>query len=142
MSKKLIAVLSVAVPVSFASCGDNPLAPSDLQGEWRLRSVTPRGGSTVTVSSDGPTRYSVRFEPDGDIALRVDCNGCGGHYQLDGASLTAGPFACTLVLCAGDGAGSEFVDVLDGRSSLEREGRRLTVSSDRGRAVFELQAVP
>jgi heat shock protein HslJ len=137
MSRKLIAVLSLAVPILLTSCGDNPLSPSDLDGEWRLRSITRPDGTTVTVPTDGPTRYSARFEADGDIALRVDCNGCGGTYRLSGDSLIAGPFACTLVLCAGDQSAAEFAHILDGRSSVELEANRLTVSSSRGTAVFE-----
>ena len=137
MTKKLIAILLLASPLVFASCDDNPLGPSDLEGEWRLRSVTRSDGTTLTVPNEGPTRYSVRFEADGDIALKVDCNGCGSTYRISDDSLTAGPFACTLILCAGDQAPSDFVHVLDGRSSLDLDGNRLTVTSDRGKAVFE-----
>jgi heat shock protein HslJ len=142
MSRKLIVILLLASPLMFVSCDDNPLGPSELEGEWRLRSVTRSDGTTLTVPNEGPTRYSVRFEADGDIALKVDCNGCGGTYRIGGDSLTAGPFACTLILCAGDQAPGDFVNVLDGRSSLDLEGNRLTVSSNRGKAVFERQPVP
>ena len=134
MSKKLAIILLAVGPMILASCGDNPLGPSDLQGEWRLRSFTPAGAATVLV--EDPARFTIRFDPDGTLALRVDCNGCGSTYRLDGEFLISGPFTCTLVLCAGP-AGPDFVGLLDGRSSLELDGSRLTASSERGTLVFE-----
>jgi len=134
MSKRLAVILLLVGPMILASCGDNPLGPSDLQGEWRLRSFTRAGASTVLI--EDPARFTVRFGSDGTMALRVDCNGCGGTYRLDGESLISGPFTCTLVLCAGP-AGADFVGLLDGRSSIELDGRRLIASSERGSLVFE-----
>jgi heat shock protein HslJ len=134
MSKKLAVLLLLVGPIILASCGDNPLGPSDLEGEWRLQSFTRAGAATVVI--EDPARFTVRFGADGTLALRADCNGCGGTYRLDGESLISGPFTCTLVLCAGP-AGVDFVGILDGRSSLELDGGRLIASSERGSLVFE-----
>ncbi|HEX6739697.1 MAG TPA: META domain-containing protein, partial [Vicinamibacteria bacterium] len=97
MIKKLALVLSLVSPIFLASCADDVVGPSDVQGEWRLRTLVRANGSSVPIAD--PALFTLRFEPDGKLGARVDCNGCGGSYVLDGESLTAGPFACTLIFC-------------------------------------------
>jgi len=135
MSKKLAVFLWLAGPMILASCGDSLVGPSDVQGEWRLVSLTRQDSSTVLISD--PTRFTLRFGDDGRLSVRADCNLCGGPYRLDGESLTSGPLACTKVFCATAPIDSEFVAILDGRLSAERRGSRLILSSQRGSLAFE-----
>jgi len=138
MSKPPAVLLLLLVgPMILASCGDNVLGPSDLQGEWRLREVTPAGAATVSISIEDSVRFTAGFGADGAVGLRADCNSCGGAYRLDGQSLTSGPFTCTLALCRTAPIDTQFVGILAGRSSVELQGMRLLVSSERGTLVFE-----
>jgi heat shock protein HslJ len=136
MTKKLALILLVFFPVLLASCAEDVVGPSDLQGtEWRLRSLARADGSTVSITD--PSSFTIRFGNDGNLAARVDCNGCGGSYRIEGGSLIAGPFACTLIFCGRGLPETEFVNILDGRSSIEIDGSRLTITSPRGSLVFE-----
>jgi heat shock protein HslJ len=116
------------------SCGPGLVRPSDLQGEWLLVSLGRPDSSTVPIAD--PTRFTLRFDEDGRLSLRADCNLCGGPYRLDGESLSSGPLACTKVFCATAPLDSQFVTILEGRSSIERKGSRLMLSSPRGSLAF------
>jgi heat shock protein HslJ len=136
MTKRLALILLLASPLALASCSDDDVfGPSDLEVEWRLRSVT-RAGGTATAVPD-PTAFTIRFRADGTLAARVDCNGCGGPYRVEGEALISGPFACTLVLCARDLPGGDFIEILEGRATLQIDGNRLIASSDPGSLEFE-----
>jgi heat shock protein HslJ len=107
--------------LSLVSCSDGMTAPSDLTGSvWRLQSMRLAGVTSTFVPAD-PGQYTVEFKPDGLIGVRADCNSCGGNYSLSGDRLTVPGMACTLALCATP-QGGEFANLIDGVSSLDRDG--------------------
>jgi heat shock protein HslJ len=126
----------VLASVFSVSCDDDDLLePSDLMGgEWRLESIQPAGGSTVTPSD--PNRYTVDFGDGGRVDVTADCNGCSGTYSVSDESLTVSSLTCTLIACASPTVGEQFARILEGRASVDLDGDRLTVSSDEGRLVF------
>ena len=72
MSRKPPVILSLIGAMILASCGDSVLGPSDLQGEWRLREVTPAGAATVSISIEDSARFTVGFGADGAVGVRAD----------------------------------------------------------------------
>ena len=126
--------LALCAAFVVVSCSESVTGPSDLQGgAWRLASMeTETGGRFVP---DDPGRFTVEFNADGTVGVRADCNGCGGSYTLDGDRLTVGPLACTLIACA-TGRGQEFASLIDGTTSVEREGRELEIESPDGELVL------
>jgi heat shock protein HslJ len=132
--KKIARLLSFACVVGLVSCDEDVLGPSELQGEWRLQSLRRSDFSVVEIAE--PARFTARFGEDGRLTLRADCNSCGGTFRLEGEAVTAGPLACTRVFCASAPLDTQFVGILDGRSSVEVEDGRLILQSDRGSLLF------
>jgi heat shock protein HslJ len=132
--KKTALLLACLSPGLLVSCGTDVAGPSELRGVWRLASLTRADHSTTAVP---PTlQLTADFGEDGRLALRADCNVCGGAFALEGGALVAGPFACTRAFCASAPLDTEFVGLLDGRSSVRGGGERLVLSSERGSLVF------
>jgi len=48
---------------------------------------------------DTPGNYTLRFDGDGKVRLRADCNRAGGRYRLDGHRLTIEVLQTTLAAC-------------------------------------------
>jgi heat shock protein HslJ len=133
MTRRVVMLLLACAGLTACS---NPIAgPSDVLGEWRLQSVQQADHSTTPVAEGA--RFTIRFEADGRLAVRADCNACGGTYQLEEGSLTTGPLACTRAFCVNTAPlDTVFVTVLDGRSTVRVGSDRLTVSSERGTLIF------
>jgi heat shock protein HslJ len=67
---------------------------------------------TETIVKD-PARYTVLFNEDGTANIIADCNSIGATYTSDGSSLSITPGASTLVACADDSQGDEFLAGLE-----------------------------
>jgi heat shock protein HslJ len=133
--KTIALVLVWAAPLLLASCGEDALGPTDVQGEWRLISLQ-RADLSTTVVPD-PSRFTVRFEESGRVSLRADCNVCNGTYAVDGQdTVVSDALACTRAFCASAPLDGEFVAILQGRSTAQESGGRLVLASARGRLVF------
>jgi heat shock protein HslJ len=126
--------LSFVCVVGLMSCEEDVLGPSELQGDWRLQSLRRPDFSIVEIAE--PARFTARFGEDGRLTLRADCNSCGGAFRLEGEAVTAGPLACTRAFCPSAPLDTQFVGILDGRSSLDVEDGRLVLQSERGALVF------
>ncbi len=77
-----------------------PSAPatSELTGVvWLWQGTTDATGKTTTP--DDPNKYTLEFLPDGRVHAVADCNSANGPYTVEGASLSIGPLAGTLVAC-------------------------------------------
>jgi len=108
--------------------------PSELQGEWRLQ-LLQRPGS-ATIEGDVAVRFTVRFDADGRISVRADCNSCGGTFRLEAQWVITGSLACTRVFCPSAPLDSAFMEVLGGRSAIRFDDGRLVLSSERGTLVL------
>ena len=67
-----------------------------------------------------PEQYTLRFESNNRLAVRADCNTCGGRYTLDGSSLSIGDMACTLIACPVPGLDTMFTSALAQRPFGQR----------------------
>ena len=131
------ALVILASAIALASCDSNePLAPSDVVGDtWRLVWLQETGSSIVVV--DDPSRYTLQFGSDGRLAVRSDCNSCGGPYTLTGASLEVGPLACTRAFCGDASLDSRYTGALDRARSVARTDNEMTIQA--GNTILRLR---
>ncbi len=74
-------------------------APPDLGGtSWQL--VEFRGGDDTTLRPDDAAKYTLAFDRDGGLSVRIDCNRGRGTWTSSGPNqLELGPLALTRALC-------------------------------------------
>jgi heat shock protein HslJ len=122
----LVLILSIGF---VSACDESPISPSAILGEsWRLTSL--QQGTSPPVVVGGDRSYAVRFGDDGRVAVKSDCNSCGGSYTLSGSTLTFGPLACTRVFCGQESLDSSFVGALQGARAASMSDEALVVEGD------------
>jgi heat shock protein HslJ len=77
----------------------SPNAASELGGtSWQL--VKFQGGGDTTLVPDEPAKYTVEFQGDGSVNIRIDCNRGRGTWKSAGAGqVEFGPLALTRAMC-------------------------------------------
>ncbi len=91
-------------------------------GVWKLRDLQLPNFSVVPISD--PDHYTVAFRDAGQLAVKADCNVCGGSYLMGGGdSLQIGGLACTLGDLPRCLAGCRFPGDPDERSIARRRRR-------------------
>jgi para-nitrobenzyl esterase len=85
-----------------SSSGSSPRAAApaaDLVGtSWRL--VQFEGGDGRILTPDDRSRFTVRFDTDGSVSVRLDCNRGRGAWKSTGpAQLDLMPLALTRAMC-------------------------------------------
>jgi heat shock protein HslJ len=124
---KQLSLLVLMLTVGAVACDENPVGPTSIQNiTWKLESIERTGTATITVPN--PDQFTVRFEDNGNVAVRADCNSCSGRYTLDGSSLTIGNVACTLIACPMPGLDTTFTSVLGNVRSATASGSQLTIT--------------
>lgn len=123
--------------IGLSSCGDGPTAPnaSDYQGvEWHLASLQRPDFSVPDVPA-GAT-FTARFDDDGQLVARADCNSCHAAYSAAGDRLSVSPMACTQAFCASAPFDSEYVQALSSATGFELDDEGLTLHSPDGTLRF------
>jgi heat shock protein HslJ len=119
------------------------VAPAQLtQTTWRWLRSEYSDDSVVDVNN--PDNYTVRFNPDGTLAARADCNQIVGTYEQSGSSLTIHLGPSTLVACPPDSQADVFTRDLQIVVTYVLRGGTLFLNMrfDIGNMVFEPQRVP
>lgn len=108
--------------------------PSAVKGGiWKAQSLELRVG---LVAIARPENYTVEFRDAGKLAVKADCNSCGGTYSLSGDSLQIGPMACTRAFCGPTSNDTAFLDILTNARTHAVRGLELTIDSPGGVARF------
>jgi heat shock protein HslJ len=108
-------------------CDENPISPTPIRNvTWKLESIERTGTATITIPN--PDQYTVRFEENGNVRVRADCNSCTGGYTLEGSSLSIGNVACTLIACQIPALDTAFTAALANVRSVSVSGNQLTVT--------------
>ena len=124
---KVLPLLLLLLALGAVACDDNPVGPTPIRNvTWKLESIERTGAATITVPN--PEQFTVRFEDNGNMAVRADCNSCSGRYTLDGSSLTIGNVACTLIACPMPGLDTTFTSALGNVRSATASGNQLTIT--------------
>ena len=135
MMKNITLLLSTLVLVILAAgCTSGP----ELTGvTWRWTSLEENEPSGISVVPN-PENYTLTFEADGALSLKLDCNMGGGTYQLDGTGLTIELGMTTLAFCGEESLDTQFTSLLaqvDGYA-LEEGSLILRYGAGAGRMVF------
>ena len=103
----MAAMAAMAAMFALAGCTvPKATAPRGLADTaWALRSIQSMGAGTGTAPIDEPSRFTIRFGPDGRATMKLDCNRGTATWQstpaADGqtGALRFGPIAGTRALC-------------------------------------------
>jgi heat shock protein HslJ len=102
---------------------------TELQGAWALEAFELASGQTVRVSD--PSSYTIEFRGD-EVGLRVDCNSCGGGYEISGNELRLGNLACTLAFCAEGSFDGQYLEAISSASTFSLSGTELRIRYAQG----------
>ena len=125
----------------LAACAHAPSqnAPTTLAGtSWQL--VAFRGGDDTTLTPGDGARYTIAFDADGNVAVRLDCNRGHGTWKSAGPNqLEFGPLALTRAMCPPGSLHDHMVKQWPYiRSYILREGHLfLSLMADGGVYEFE-----
>lgn len=141
--RKSILLLSLAM----VACAPKPAvdgataSATGLAGtDWRLIEIQSMDDAQGVTRVATPDSYIISFAPDGQVAVKLDCNRGTGRWQSDGtATLRVGPLATTKALCPPPSLGERLAVQLDGvRSYLVEDGRfNMSLMADAGILVWE-----
>ena len=157
MRSRPLLILSLAGVLAFAmvACADQPTTPTlpgainappppiDVAGDalltgtvWAWQGTQMRDGAKIVP--DAPERYTLEFQPGGQVAVRADCNRGKTSYLLNGPQLTFGPIALTRMACQTGSHDAEFLRNLAAVSAqrLQRYELVLTLQGDAGTMRF------
>ncbi len=121
------AVLLTVAVIAVAACDESPSAPSDIVGQtWQLVSLQ-RDGSDLIFAPD-PAKFTLRLEEGGRVAVKADCNSCGGSYTINGDILDLSAVACTRVACQNGGPfDSDYALALEGSKTVAMDDAELII---------------
>ena len=116
-----------------------PDVTSDLGGtSWRLLKFQGSDGKTLTP--DNSAKYTIAFDSDGRVSVRIDCNRGHGTWKSVGASqIEFAPLALTRAMCPPAALNDRMPkDWLHLRSYILKHGHLLlSLMGDRGVYEFE-----
>jgi len=132
-----------------------PPAPAQIPGPTPVASSTSNAGITqglwlwqrteysndTSVTAPDPSKYTVSFQPDGRLALQVDCNRGTGTYTVDGPRLTIVLGPITLAACGPGSQDRVFLQDLGNVGSYVFDGSNLVLNlkADGGNMTFSPQ---
>jgi heat shock protein HslJ len=152
-------------PAGKAAPGDTPQAPRAAAGgtpasapaggaplagtAWRLVEIQSMDDAIGSTRVADPSRYTMRLNADGSVALRLDCNSATGTWSAEAAAPDAssgrfefGPLAATMASCPPPRLDEQVTKQAPYfRSYLLKEGRLyLSLMADGGIFVWERSA--
>ncbi|MDQ1349045.1 MAG: hypothetical protein QG573_2423 [Acidobacteriota bacterium] len=128
-----------------------PAPNTPLAGtRWRLVEIQSMDDAIGTARPDDPSLYTLAFQADGRLAMRLNCNRGNGPWKATPAadgpsgSLEIGPLAVTRALCPPPSLDERIARDMDFvRGYLVRDGRlSLTLMADGGIYVWEPETEP
>ena len=95
----LLAVLLLAFTFSGRAQTTTHTAATALSGtSWQL--VKFQSGNDTTLTPDDPTKYTIAFDKESGVSLRIDCNRGHSSWKSAGPNqLEFGPMALTRAMC-------------------------------------------
>jgi hypothetical protein len=126
---------------------DAPAAGKPLAGtSWRLIEIQSMDDAVGSTHVADPSRYTMRLNGDGSVALRLNCNSATGSWSAEAAGPDSpsgrfefGPLAATAALCPAPSLDDQVTKQAPYfRSYLLNEGRLyLSLMADGGIFVWE-----
>jgi heat shock protein HslJ len=117
----------------------DPFAAQVAGVVWQWQAfVTPK----ESIDVDDPASYTIQFQPDGNVAIRADCNrGFGAYEVTDGRNLSFGPFGVTRAMCPPESLSDRYLIELERVNSFfVKDGQLyMELPYDSGTLVFSPQ---
>jgi len=111
-----------APPPPMAATGD-ALLTNTL---WAWQGTQMQDGTRMVP--DAPERYSLDFQPGGQVSVRADCNRGSARYLLNDTALSIGPVALTKMMCPPGSRDTEFLKQLAAVASQSFSGTDLVLT--------------
>ena len=132
---KGLPLVVLILAVGAVGCDDSPTGPTNLVDiTWKLETVARVGSAIITVPN--PEQFTVRFETNGTVSVKADCNTCTGRYVLDGSSVSIGNLACTLIACPMPGLDTLFTSALQNARTASIAASKLVMTGSEGTMTF------
>jgi len=138
---------TAAAPVTSTSPGAPAVADAPLAGTaWRLIEIQSMDDAVGSTHVADPSRYTMRLNGDGSVALRLNCNSATGSWSAEAAAsdpssgrFEFGPLAATAAVCPPPSLDDQVTKQAPYfRSFLLNEGRLyLSLMADGGIFVWE-----
>lgn len=101
--------------------------PSPIEGPvWTWQYAARVDGTRTTPTEPG--LYTLSLGPNRQLKIRADCNQTGGHYRLDGASLTLSVTHSTMAACPPESLDRQFLADIAMVMEWHVEGNRLRLN--------------
>jgi heat shock protein HslJ len=113
--------------------------PLPLVGtEWLLRAF---GEEQMVRYDETTTPVTILFNQDGSVSGNAGCNNFTGGFTDDGATITVGPLATTMMMCPEEAMAVEtaFLDGIQGTHAYTINGDMLEIVYAAGVLTFEAQ---
>lgn len=113
--------------------------PLPLVGpEWLLRAF---GEEQMVRYDETTTPVTILFNQDGSVSGNAGCNNFTGGFTDDGATITVGPLATTMMMCPEEAMAVEtaFLDGIQGTHAYTINGNMLEIVYAAGVLTFEAQ---
>ena len=138
-------VITALLLIAFGSSAPSTASQTTLRADvvnvtWEWLSFTT---PAEQVKIDAPERYTIRFEPDGRVALRADCNRGNAAYSVGPhRRLALGIIALTRAACPPGSLADRFVREIGRVTSyvLKDSELFLELPADTGTLRFRRQA--
>lgn len=125
-----------------------PAAPELAGSAWQLIAIHSMDDAQGTVRIDQPERYTMHFDNEGRVRLRIDCNRGFATWtakpsaEAVSGSLEFGPIATTRMACPADTHDQRVArDLPHVRSYLFKDGKlHLSLKADGG--IYEWAPLP
>ena len=116
----------------------------DLSGtSWEVTGYN--NGKQAVVSALADTSLTAVFGEDGNLSGSSGCNTYVGSYEVDGAAITIGPLASTMMACEQDVMDQEtqFLAALQSAATYQVEGASLVLrTKDEAMAITAITSAP
>lgn len=99
------------------------------------------GDGSSNVPTD-PSRYTIEFLEDGNVALRADCNRVAGTYVLEDSSLSIMLGPSTMAACPPDSQADIFTRDVSAAASYVMDGEDLVISMKLDTGTMRFVAAP
>jgi heat shock protein HslJ len=104
-----------------------PAAPQQLSGKvWQWTKTTYSDGKTIDVPT--PANYTIEFLPNGQVAIKADCNNVAGTYTADASNLTITLGPSTMAMCPPGSLDTEYLKELGEVAQYLIQGENLTLN--------------
>jgi heat shock protein HslJ len=137
-----------AEPAATQSADAVPVAAPATEAQimnivWQWSDLVETLPAAQSVVPD-PQNYTITFLEDGTIGIKADCNVVGGHYTLDGASLSIQIGPSTMAFCGEQSLDQQYLALLGQVYAAEMADGRLflQLAADAGRMGFNNGGAP